>query len=282
MTEIRQWTVPARVAVLGEHLAPVGGPAVHLPVDRGLRVKARPRDDADLHLWAHGGHSSRPTPGPFGADVVVESTLPPGALFDETLDRALALVFGGVEEPATDTPVPTWHEDGLALVVVETHVAHPIGDAERARRREEAAAAATELGLERLVDVDLTGLVRLSDPVLAQRARHVLTETTRVRAADKVLRTGSWEQLGTMLTSSHESLRDDWSVSSVELDLVVATALENGALGARLTGGGFGGAAIALVPIDRMTGLRDAVLAGFAARQWAAPELFSVRPVPRR
>src|SRR5690606_28711372 len=106
-----------------------------------------PRDDADLHLWAHGGHSSRPTPGPFGADVVVESTLPPGALFDATLDRALALVFeasaGASPAPAAapvPSPVPAWHEDGFALVVVETHVSHPIGDAERAKRIEESTA----------------------------------------------------------------------------------------------------------------------------------------------
>ena len=80
------------------------------------------------------------------------------------------------------------------------------------------------------------------------------------------------------MTASHESLRDDYEVSCPELDAAVASALASGALGARMTGAGFGGSAIALVPSNRVMLLTDAVKASFAARAWRRPAVFPVAP----
>lgn len=171
-----------------------------------------------------------------------------------------------------------WGDAGLSLVVINTGVQHAIGGGEYTDRHDECRRAAEALGLEHLADVALDDLYRLDDPVLQSRARHVLTETARVRGAVRALAAGGWTQFGTMLTASHASLRDDFDVSCTELDTTVEAALEAGALGARLTGFGFGGSVIALVPTDRLLGLRSAVEAAFATHDWKAPTLFTVRP----
>lgn len=174
----------------------------------------------------------------------------------------------------------TWGEDGLSLVVIDTGVQHSIDGGEYTGRHEECRRAAEALGLEHLSDVTLDGMYSLDDEVLQGRARHVLTETARVRSAVRALAAHDWAQFGTMLTASHASLRDDFDVSCSELDVTVETVLEAGALGARLTGFGFGGSVIALAPTDHLIALRGAVEAAFAARQWTAPTLFTVRPAP--
>lgn len=177
----------------------------------------------------------------------------------------------------TETAI-SWGDDGLSLVVIDTGVQHAIGGGEYADRHDECRRAADALGLEHLADVTLDSLYRLDDPVLQGRARHVLTETARVRGATRALAAGDWKQFGTMLSASHHSLRDDFDVSCPELDTAAETAVEAGALGARLTGFGFGGSVIALAPTDRLLGLRSAVEAAFAHREWKAPSLFTVRP----
>ncbi len=182
---------------------------------------------------------------------------------------------GAVQPIAID-----WGDDGLSLVVIDTGVQHAIGGGEYADRHDECRRAAQALGLQHLADVTLDSLFRLDDDLLKSRARHVLTETARVKAAVRVLGAHDWAQFGTLLTASHASLRDDFDVSCPELDATVETALEAGALGARLTGFGFGGSVIALAPTDRLLPLRGAVEAAFAAREWKTPTLFTVRPAP--
>ena len=106
----------------------------------------------------------------------------------------------------------------------------------------------------------------------------MLTETARVRGAVSAIGRRAWTQLGTIFTASHASLRDDFQVSCPELDVAVEAALEGGALGARMTGGGFGGSAIALVPVEQVATVRERVEARYAAHQWREPEIFVVRP----
>lgn len=160
---------------------------------------------------------------------------------------------------------------GLALLVVDTRVSHALseGDGGYATRRAECERAAEALGVDLLARAD--SWEGLGDPVLTARARHVITETARTHAVVAALETGDWERVGELFTASHASLRDDFEVSCPELDAVVATALEHGALGARMTGGGFGGSAIALVRADAVDEVGAAVDAAFAAQGWAAP-----------
>jgi galactokinase len=106
----------------------------------------------------------------------------------------------------------------------------------------------------------------------------VVTENDRVVRTVALLQQDRVGSIGDLLTASHTSLRDDYDVSCAELDLAVDTALAAGALGARMTGGGFGGSAVALVPTDRLDAVGDAVAAAFAGRDYTAPVVRAVTP----
>jgi len=180
--------------------------------------------------------------------------------------------------PPTHRPISVdWTADSLVLAVIDTNVKHSLASGEYAVRRAECEAAAAEAGLEKLAQIGLDELLALPDE-LRPRARHVLTETARVKASITALARRDWTAFGTMLTASHESLRDDFAVSCPELDVAVEIALEAGALGARMTGGGFGGSVICLIAPQKVDGLRTQVEAAFAARSWSRPNVFTVRP----
>ena len=100
----------------------------------------------------------------------------------------------------------------------------------------------------------------------------------RVDAFVEALRADDWDLLGPLLDASHASLRDDYEVSCEELDVTVEVAREAGALGARMTGGGFGGSAIALVPLERLDAVQAAVTTAFVARGWGRPAYIVAEP----
>lgn len=179
--------------------------------------------------------------------------------------HALLLDFAA----GTRAPVPWEPEgDGLSLLVVDTRVAHALTDGGYADRRDACERAAALLGVSHLSHAsDLSSL----PPELLPRARHVVTEQARVDDFVAAVTDRDWATAGALMTASHASLRDDFAVSCDELDTVVATALAHGALGARMTGGGFGGSAIALVPDDRADDVRRAVDRAFAAQGWDEP-----------
>ena len=192
--------------------------------------------------------------------------------------RRQAVLVDTAVPPHTTRLVPLgWEDDGLVLVVVATGAHHSLADGEYAARREECERAAAELGLEHLAQAGLDATVRLTDETLKARTRHVLTETARVKGAVTAIGRRAWTQLGTIFTASHASLRDDFEVSCPELDVAVEAALEAGALGARMTGGGFGGSAIALVPVDQVKAVRERVEARYLDRRWGRPEVFTVQ-----
>ena len=166
-------------------------------------------------------------------------------------------------------------EQSLSLVAIDTRVRHDLADGQYARRHEECAAAASALGLRSLRDATMPDLGRLTDPLLHARARHVVTENARVHDVVAALRAGDWARVGRAFVESHRSLRDDFEVSCPELDLAVDVAIEAEAVGARMTGGGFGGSAIALVP----TGLElaNVMESAFADRGYARPALRTIR-----
>ncbi|HKH12157.1 MAG TPA: galactokinase [Rubrobacter sp.] len=162
---------------------------------------------------------------------------------------------------------------GLSLVVCDTRVERGLADTGYNDRRAACERAAETLGVEALRDATEGDLERLSGEEL-RRARHIVTENARViRAADS-LRAKDFEVFGHLMYASHESMRDDYEISTPELDAFVETARKNGAPGARLTGAGFGGCAIALMPSGSTGTLAEACLRAFADRGFERPEFY--------
>ncbi|MEA5456231.1 galactokinase [Sinomonas sp. JGH33] len=170
---------------------------------------------------------------------------------------------------------------GLVTLVVDTRVAHSHADGGYASRRAACELGAEVLGVKALRDVstgDLDEARGLMDDVTFRRVRHVVTEDERVLDTVAALRASGPAAIGPLLDASHASMRDDFEISCPELDTAVEAARAAGAIGARMTGGGFGGSAIALVPADDEARARSAVMAAFAERGFRSPRLFTVSP----
>jgi galactokinase len=164
---------------------------------------------------------------------------------------------------------------GLALLVVDTRATHAHSEGGYGQRRADCEEAALTLGVPNLREATAEAVEDLAEDRLRRRARHVVTEIARVRATVDALADGDWRRVGELFDASHASMRDDFEISCDELDVVVDTATAHGALGARMTGGGFGGSAIALVPADRAEALADEISRVFADRGWEAPGMLS-------
>ena len=147
--------------------------------------------------------------------------------------------------------------DQVAIVVVDTGVRHALASSEYARRRAECAEACTRLGIASLRDAAPESLVASSES-WTRRARHVVSENQRVRAFGAALTAADWPEAGRLMLKSHASLRDDYEVSCPELDHAVeGLASLPGVYGARMTGAGFGGCAIAMVEATAAKGACD-------------------------
>jgi galactokinase len=195
------------------------------------------------------------------------------AIYGEA-DNALLVDFATDEREQVPFD-PAAH--GLALLVIDTKVSHELTDGGYGSRRAQAWDAAKELGVKHLAEASAADVDGLPDP-LRRRGRHVVSEVARVDAVVTALRADDWEAIGPLLVASHVSLRDDYEVSCEELDVVVDVAREAGALGARMTGGGFGGSAIALLPVERVDAVESAVTTAFVARGWGRPAFFLAEP----
>jgi galactokinase len=175
--------------------------------------------------------------------------------------------------------------EGMRLLVVDTQVKHAHSDGEYGKRRAGCEKGAALLGVDALRDVayeDLdAALDRLGDEEEVRRlVRHVVTEDQRVERVVSLLESGDPRGIGPVLTEGHASLRDDFRISCPELDLVVDTALATGALGARMTGGGFGGSAIVLTEEAAVDPITKAVEAAFAKAGFTTPRTFTAVPAP--
>nr|BFF15273.1 hypothetical protein GCM10025699_65760 [Microbacterium flavescens] len=168
---------------------------------------------------------------------------------------------------------------GLEVLVIDTNVEHAHATGGYVERRSSCEKGAAALGVTSLRDLDAGDLERAEetlDDETFRRVRHVITENQRVLDTVRTLRTEGPLAIGRLLDASHVSMRDDFEISVPELDLAVATAQATGALGARMTGGGFGGSAIALVPAEARAAVEAAVVAAFADAAYTAPTLFTV------
>jgi galactokinase len=174
---------------------------------------------------------------------------------------------------------------GLALLVIDTRVAHRNVDGQYEQRRRGCERAARLLGVATLRDVADAASVGGAEDALQELAgdesfplaRHVVSEMHRVDCVVRSLQTGQVGEIGPSLDASHRSLRDDFAVSCVELDLAVDSARADGALGARMTGGGFGGSAIALVPAGSEVAVATAIDDAFARAGSAHPAFLLAR-----
>jgi galactokinase len=145
------------------------------------------------------------------------------------------------------TPVPLDLGD-WTLVTLDSGASHSHAGSGYNERRDECRRACEALGIPTLRDATRDDLGRLEDPVLARRARHVLEENDRVDAMVAALRDEDLEAAGRLLDASHASLRDNYEASVPEVEATVRALKDAGAAGARMVGGGFGGAVLALLP----------------------------------
>jgi galactokinase len=169
---------------------------------------------------------------------------------------------------------------GLSLLIMDTRVEHSLVDGQYEQRRASCEEAAKQLGLPSLREVDFNDLEeildQLSDHRVRARARHIVSEIERVRKTVALLLEGRVHEVGSLFNASHSSMRDDFEISCAELDLAVEAATTHRALGARMTGGGFGGSAIALVPAERAAEVTSAVTHAFADKGFGRPDCFEV------
>lgn len=172
-------------------------------------------------------------------------------------------------------------DEHLELLVIDTRVRHSHATGGYGERRASCEYGAATLGVEHLRSVSVAQLPDAAarmDDVTFRRVRHIVTENARALETVATLEREGPRAIGPLLTASHASLRDDFEVSVPELDLAVSVAVDAGALGARMTGGGFGGAAIALIDVAQADTVATAVHAAFVHAGYTAPNVFAVVP----
>ena len=170
---------------------------------------------------------------------------------------------------------------GLELLIIDTQAHHALIDGGYAERRASCESVVAKLAIASLRHLTLEQLnssLDLLTDIEFIRARHAVTEITRVQEAVVALRNSDFEALGELINQSHISLRDDYDVSCPELDLAVSAALSAGAIGARMVGGGFGGSAIALARVEKVEEIKNAVEGAFESANFKRPRFFTSLP----
>ncbi|MFZ1161444.1 MAG: galactokinase, partial [Mycobacterium sp.] len=161
---------------------------------------------------------------------------------------------------------------GVELLLIDSRERHGHVGGEYAARRLSCERAAADVGVVSLREIhELSALDHVTNPVDARRARHVLSENQRVFDVVAALGDSDYASAGRIFTASHASMRDDFAITTAHIDLIADTAVSAGALGARMTGGGFGGCVIALVPADQVAPVADAVRSALHAAGYEEP-----------
>ena len=173
----------------------------------------------------------------------------------------------------------------IAVLIINTNVKHDLASGAYAERRAQCESAARHLGLTSLRDCSLSQLgeaERELEPLLFRRARHVVSENARTQEAVQAASRNDWGRFGELMRQSHASLRDDYEVSCTELEVIVASAetlgRDAGVYGCRMTGGGFGGCAVALVARGRVETVAEEIKRRYQARTGIEATWFSSRP----
>ncbi len=282
------WSAPGRVNLIGEHTDYNEGFVLPFAIDRRTFAALAPRNDGLVRVSsgsqdgiaeyvlpsASQGSASRGTVHGWAA-------YPLGVAWGlGQLDADLAALPGFDVHFVSDVDLRL-DASGLSVLVIDTKVNHEHASGGYAARRASCEKAARVLGVRALRDVTVPQLLaargRLDDETY-RRARHVITEDQRVVDTVEALRTAGPSAIGDLMSASHRSMRDDFEISTAELDLAVSVSAECGATGARMTGGGFGGSAIALAPHGVISQLRTEIDSQFSLHDYARPEMFVVRP----
>ena len=277
---------------LGEHgadLEHVRGVDLYItssvPIGAGLSSSAAIESAVALALDEHWGlNLDRPTLAKVGQLAENRVVGAPTGIMDQSaslLGEVDAGVFLDCRSLDADVIPLGFSADGLSLLVIDTKVEHAHASGGYAARRASCEAGAATLGVESLRDLrpdDLGRAAELLDDETFRRVRHVVTEDQRVLDTVRTLREQGPGAIGPFLDASHASMRDDFEISVPELDLAVATAQAHGAIGARMTGGGFGGSAIALVIDALVPVVTREVQAAFAEHGYREPSIFVVHP----
>lgn len=287
-----EWTgyalgVPWAMAKRGMDVSHVPGVDLFLtsevPIGAGLSSSAAIESAVAVavnDLWGTG--LSRMELAAVGQTAENEAVGAPTGIMDQVAslmgerDHAVMLDCGSL---TTELVKLGFAEAGLAVLVLDSRVAHRHADGGYASRRAACEQGAAALGATSLREISrerLEASAHVVDDVTYRRMRHVITENERVIETVRAVRERGPGAIGELLVASHASMRDDFEISVPEIDLMVDTAMANGAVGARLTGGGFGGSAIAVVPQDKAQGLADVVLAASATAGFASPSVLTV------
>jgi galactokinase len=203
----------------------------------------------------------------------VAATGVPGGLLDQMASLHGLAGHALLLDCRTLTVEPVPLPDDLAVLVVHSGIARELRDSEYAQRRAACEAAAARIGVPALRDATAAAVV--DDPI----ARHVVSENARVVACAGALRAGDLAAVGALLLEGHASLRDDFRVSLPELDVLVGCFLDAGALGARLTGAGFGGCVVGVTTADRADACLAATVTAYGHRTGRTPTGFRIHAV---
>ena len=275
------------IGQFGADLAGVPGVDIFIdsvvPVGAGLSSSAAIESAVALALndvWQLG--FDRPTLAKIGQLAENKAVGAPTGIMDQSAsllgkkDSAVFLDCRSLEAQVIDLGFAA---AGLELLIIDTGVSHSHSTGGYASRRASCEEGARVMGVPALRDLSVDDLPRaqeLLDDETFRRVRHVVTEDQRVLDTVRALREQGPTAIGELMDASHRSMRDDFEISVPELDLAVETALANGAIGARMTGGGFGGAAIALIPADAVSRLQVAIDGAFAEHGFGQPVTFTV------
>jgi galactokinase len=275
------------IGEFGGDLAAVPGVDIYIdsvvPVGAGLSSSAAIESAVALALndvWQLG--FDRPTLAKIGQLAENKAVGAPTGIMDQSAsllgkqDSAVFLDCRSLEAQVIDLGFAA---AGLELLIIDTGVSHSHSTGGYASRRASCEEGARVMGVPALRDLSVDDLPRaqeLLDDETFRRVRHVVTEDQRVLDTVRALREEGPTAIGELMDASHRSMRDDFEISVPELDLAVETALANGAIGARMTGGGFGGAAIALVSADSVSRVQVAMDGAFAEHGFGQPVTFTV------
>lgn len=197
------------------------------------------------------------------------------ASLNGAVDRAMLIDFA---DSSVEPVVFDLGSHGLTLLVVNSNAAHHHSTGEYRSRRESCTRAAAELGVASLRQVQGKDVLdRISDETDRRRVRHVLTENDRVLATAEALNAGDFGRVGELMVFSHASMRDDFEITTAHIDLIAESLVRHGALGARMTGGGFGGCVIALVPTSGVDRITEAVTSDIERGGFENPTIFTAR-----
>lgn len=204
------------------------------------------------------------------------------------LDQAASML--GQEDHAVFLDCDTEHaepvemhlrEENLQILVIDSRVEHDHATGGYGDRRASCEKGAKALGVPSLRHVDEGDLARASDLLddeTYRRVRHIVTENARVLQTVEALRADGPRAIGDLLNASQASMRDDFEITVPEIDLACETAVAHGAIGARMTGGGFGGSSIALVPAEHVEKISNAITQALTQAGLREPTIFTVTP----